>query len=765
MTDAATQPRLWRRVWRKLRWVMLGGTVAAIAFVVYVYSVPFPMQWLERDSLSSTQFVDRHGRPLRDVLSERQGRHRWVELNEVSPHVIEATLAAEDGRFWAHPGVDVLAIGRAGWDNISNRRIVSGASTVTQQVVRLVRPRPRTWKTKFDEAVWALRLEQALSKREILCEYLNRAPYGNQLFGIEAAARMYFDKPAAQLSVAEAALLSGLPQSPSRLNPYRSTERLAKRQRWILGRLLKLGKITDEEHRLAVAEELVLLPRRYDFEAPHFVDYVRGVLPDAPARVETTLDLPLQKAVRAILRTHVERLRRRHVTNAAVVVLDNPTGEVLAMVGSVDFDDQRHAGQVNGATAWRPPGSTLKPFTYAVALEKGFTPATVIPDVETHFPSVAGDYHPRNYDGRYYGPVRLRAALANSLNVPAARVLAEIGANALLRRLRRLGLTGFTKSASHYGLGLTLGDGEVRLLELTNAYATLARMGLYRPTVAVRGDRPTEGDPVRVFRPEVCYQIADILSDRAAARMTFGRNGPFEFAYRVAVKTGTSHDYRDNWTVGFTPRHTVAVWVGNFDAHPMQATSGITGAGPIFREIVQTLYAAADPSWYPRPANIVETRICRVSGKRPCPLCPTTAVETFAAGTVPTSRCDQHVRVGDRVVLNLPPEYTAWQLAQGQTPVRQPTPTTEDARLRIVHPNPRDRFIRDPDLPMQYQTIRFQAVAPSDVRRVDWYLDGRKLDTTSAPYHVRWPMTPGLHRLHALDDRGRTSPTVEFQVR
>ncbi|MEW6358756.1 MAG: penicillin-binding protein 1C [Planctomycetota bacterium] len=679
----------WNRRKRILRWARRGFILTlalGLAFLVYVYAVPFPKDLLSHGSLKSLEIVDREGRPLREALSAGEGRLRWTALDQISPLVVQATIAAEDARFRSHPGVDPFSILRAAWQNVTHGRRISGASTLTMQVVRLVRPRPRTLRTKLSEAILALRLERALTKDEILEEYLNRAPYGNQLFGVEAAARMYFNKPARDLSMSEAAFLAGLPQSPTHLNPYRNLKGAVNRRDWILGRLCECRYITDAERDRARRQTVALHPRRWEFRAPHFVDYVLARCAQdngaGPARIETTLDLPLQEKIEGIVRERLRGLKDRNVRNAAVVVLHNPTGQIRTMVGSSDFFDGRELGQNNGAVAPRPPGSTVKAFTYALAFERGMTPADIVADLPTHFQTPEGDYCPENYDGQTYGPTRLRSALANSLNISAVKVLSRVGVDLLHRRMQEMGFACLTKQAQHYGLGLTLGSGEVTLLELTNGFATLARLGEWRPAVAVAG---SDGQPGRrVLDPIACYQTVDILSDPRARRLAFGSNTPLDLPFRAAVKTGTSPNFRDNWTVGFTPEYTVGVWVGDFRNNPMQNISGIAGAGPIFRAVMMAIYEGRPAPWYYVPPGTVRRDVCALSGMRPGPWCTSTVREVFRSGTEPRGECAYHCRVRiDRTTgllataqcppghiveetsVCLPPEYDAWAQTKG----------------------------------------------------------------------------------------------------
>ena len=423
---------------------------------------PDPRELLARAPLPAVTVTDRYGALLRLVPDGLGERFLPVDLDRVSPHLVAAVLAAEDRRFFAHPGVDPLAIARATWQNLRERRVVSGGSTLTMQLARLLRPRPRSLVAKLAQAALALRLEAVLTKREILAAWLERAPMGNRIVGFEAAAAVYLGKPCAQLSPAEAALLAAIPRAPSAANPWSDADALRRRRDGILARMARHGTLDDVARTAALAEPVVLAADPFRYPAPHFLARLDDELAAAPrgaARVVGTLDPELQRRVEAIVRRHLAELAGHGVGHMAAVVLDVERDEWLAVEGSGGFSD-RPGGQLDGSRAARQPGSALKPFTYAAAFDGRLSPATVLPDVPHAFTWSSGTWTPRNYDDRYHGPLRARAALACSVNVPAAFVLAEVGPAALLATLRAAGITTLDRSAEHYGLGLTLGGGE-----------------------------------------------------------------------------------------------------------------------------------------------------------------------------------------------------------------------------------------------------------------------------------------------------------------
>jgi penicillin-binding protein 1C len=654
--------------------------------------VPLPSALL-RPPVQSIALLDRNGTPLRDARVEERFS-RELARGEIPAHVVHAVLAAEDKRFHRHHGVDVVATGRALANGITRGRVTSGASTITQQLIKISERRPRTWRTKLIESVVALRLEQLWSKDEILCAYLNRVDFGNLNIGLSAAADYYFGKPVADLSEAEAAFLAGLPRNPRRLNPHVAPEKAQSRQAVVLRRMRENGWLDVAGHETAVTEPLQLREPRRRFRAPHFTSLVLQQLPDiAGTELRTTLDLPLNERVEQIVRERLAQLRDHNVRDAAAVVIDNSSGDVLALVGSADYFGAG-TGQVNGAWAKRSAGSTLKPFTYLLALERGATAATIVADVPTSFPSADGFYRPENYNRRSYGPVTYRTALASSLNIPAVKVLlAAGGADALHERLRTVGLTTLDRPAEAYGLGLTLGNSEARLLELTNAYASLARLGEFRPW-RLLVDAPTFSR--RYSRPELVWQVADMLSDNSARTLAFGINSALRYDYPVACKTGTSTDFRDNWTIGFTPEFSVGVWVGNFDGAPMHEVSGVTGAGPILHSIFDHLRAQKGTTWYRTPGAITERTVHPLTGRVLSASDTRGVQERFVASAIPPNESPEDYDDAGRV--RLPPEYGDW-LASGENALGDAVVLADAAaELRIMSPLAGSTYVVDPDV-------------------------------------------------------------------
>jgi penicillin-binding protein 1C len=707
--------------------------------------VPLPKGLLAPQP-AGTEYFDRAGKPLRTLPGGDELFRRRAAYHEIPQALVQATLAAEDRRFWEHPGVDLRGTTRAAWQLLKNRRIVSGGSTITQQLIKLSEPRKRTFRSKFIEAIQAIRLEQVWTKQEILAAYLNRIEYGNGVAGCALAARYYFGKSLQDLSPAESALLAGLPQAPTRLNPLAHLERAQKRQLWILSQMSALGWIDPAEYERAKLEQLVFPKDRRAFEAPHFADLLMQ-RPEGlrSGTVHTSLDLGLNQRAEQILRKQLERLKDHNAENGALVIISNRTGEVLSLVGSEDYFNPL-GGQVNGAWAPRSPGSTLKPFTYLLAFERGATPSTIIADVATDFPTTTGVFSPVNFDRKWYGPVSCRAALANSLNMPAIKVLADYGSpSVLLERLRSYGLTTLSRAPDDYGLGLTLGNAEVRLLELANAYAHLARLGECLPYRFTPPADMAKSSPAT--DPGIAYLIADILSDNDSRATAFGSESQLRFPFKVACKTGTSSNFRDNWAFGYTPEFTVGVWVGNFDGHPMRDISGVTGAAPVLQDVFTYLHQRFGTSWYDAPTNVVRTWTHRLTGKRL--LASTRAAlsdrieELFLLQNPAHEESPGDYDSDGRVIL--PSEYRTWAESSDNYLGNRIVVADSDS-FRIMFPLPGTVIHLDPDLPRAGSILRLRAEGPGPVKWTSTSLRCSQERGTDIA-----ELAPGRHELTCTD--------------
>jgi penicillin-binding protein 1C len=729
---------------------------------------PLPAGLLDPERHQSTLVVDRNGMHLYESLSPAETRSSRVGAAELPPNVVRATIAAEDRRFYRHFGIDPLAIARAVYRNIIGGRVSQGGSTISQQVAKQLLDRPRTLRGKVAEAVLACRLEHRLSKDEILALYLNLVSYGNQYIGIDRASRGYFGTAPSELTVAQAAYLAGLPQRPSHLNPRKGEAGLA-RQRVVLRRMETAGLISPDEHRRALDEKLSFVADRRAMLAPHFVERVLASFGGRPpAVVRTSLDAELQREVEGIVRMHERQLSRHGAKNVAVVVLENATGGWLAWEGSGDYFSHEREGAIDGVQAPRQPGSALKPFTYALAFERGFSPATVLPDIASHFPTAEKGvlYSPRNYDGIFRGPLRARVALGGSENVPAVWLLSRLEPADLLRLLRRLRFSTFDRTADYYGLGLTLGGAEVRLDELVAAYATFARGGIYLAPSMFPG-RAAAGE--RVFSEKTAFWVSDILSDRQARSFAFGEHSHLDFPFPAAAKTGTSQSYRDNWTIGYTREITVGVWVGNFDRRELRNSSGVTGAAPIFNAVMRAAQARAARSGsgetthlVPPPFGVEERPVCALSGMHPSSWCHSLEMEWLVPGSG-TAECTWH-RLGETI---WPQEYRSWALQRGllrRKPVQLASASAHrhDAeRLKITNPPDGATYLIDPTLRSTHQTLALRALSNGEVT---WSINGRRIGAAAGDGVIDWPLRPGTHRIVATGS-GNRSDTATIHVK
>jgi penicillin-binding protein 1C len=727
---------------------------------------PFPAEYQELRADLSLRITDRHGRPLRSLLSTREGMDSWVPLQQVAPELVAAVLASEDSRFAYHPGVDPLAVARAVRDNLRAGRVVSGASTITAQLLRTLSPSSeRGVSAKLRESYWAIRLEALLEKEEILEAYLNRVAFGPTVYGVEEAARYYFNKPAQSVSLAEAALLAVLIRAPVGFDPW-TEEGQAELKPWIdqlLQRMEQDGLVTAEAAQRARAQSLRLSDLPAPFRAPHFCDLVLPQLHGLRGEQRTSLDLELQYAVEGMISNHLRLLQGHRVDNVAVLVADVESGEVLALAGSANYHRARD-GQHNAATALRQPGSTLKPFTYALLLEKVGQAGYVLPDLPVYQSSHRASFIPRNYDERFHGPVSLRQALGSSYNVPAVRALEQVGVEKLLLCLRDLGMTELKETPDHYGLGLTLGDGSVSLWQLVEAYRTLAQGGRRTGPLSLLHPAPVGTNQRQLFSPGVASIVTDVLSDRQARIPSFGTPNVLEFAFPVAVKTGTSKGYRDNWCVGYTPRHVVGVWVGNSDGSPMERVSGISGAGPLFRDVMLALGDGGD---FPAPPG-PSVAICSLSGGVASDSCPNSTLEPCLP-EIPVPRCQACQRVvvdartGQPAGPEVPAEFRLEQLRfaldpiygewarENSLPLLEPRRLQEDG-FRLVFPLDGDTFLHDHDVRGSHQKVRLRVAGGRGPYR--WTVDEADALPDQGP-EAWWPLRPGEHRLSVQDADGR----------
>ena len=650
------------------KWLIPIISICLLVFIgLFVYffifkDLPHPDRLITREQIVSTKIYDRHGELLYKIY--RSQNRTLVPLNDIPLSLIQATIAIEDAEFYRHYGFSPKGIVRSLLANLRSKKLYGG-STITQQLVKnaLLTPE-RTMRRKVKEIILSLWVEAKFSKDEILQMYFNEVGYGGAAYGAEEAAQMYFGKSVKELDIAESALLAGLPVSPTTFSPFGAHPELAKsRQLTVLKRIKQEGFITEKEYEQAREQELNFAPQRTDIKAPHFVMYVKELLveqyglrqvEEGGLEVTTSLDLEIQNKVQEVVKNEIDKLWRLHITNGAAMVTNPKTGEILAMVGSRDYFDLEHDGNVNVTLRPRQPGSAIKPVNYSVALENGFTPATIIPDTPITYQSPGQPpYSPKNYDNRFHGHIPLRIALASSYNVPAVKVLSALGVDRMVERGQEMGITTWD-DPSRFGLSLTLGGGEVKMVDMAVVYGTLANMGMrvdlqpilkvknYKGEIIQQDLRRQDAETKRVFSPQIAYLLTDILSDSIARIPAFGANSILNIPDHphVAVKTGTTQNMRDNWTIGFTPDYLVGIWVGNNDNTPMSyVASGITGASPIWHYIMSYLIKDIPDKEFSRPGDLIQVEICSLTGTLPCEGCGGKQ-ELFLPGTEPKNHCD-----------------------------------------------------------------------------------------------------------------------------
>lgn len=785
--------KAWQRLSRKSRRFWKVALVLLLS-ILTVRSLPYLVPITATDLIQDQQaieFSDRFGLPLGTLLTRDQDHTAVIRLEQVSPHFIDAILAAEDGQFYHHGALEMRAIARSLLQAIKARRIISGASTITMQLARMLEPAPRTLPAKIREIWLSWRLAAGMSKDEILQAYINRLPMGGNIYGVEAAARIYFGMPAAELNVAQASVLAGLPNNPNYLNPYDYWEASKRRQKYVLNRMVEDEYITPNQAERAYAEEILLKSRRQGIiAAPHFLFWLANQLPNGhPHQVKTTIDRSLQQFVEAQVQQVVHSLAPHNVHQATALVIDNHSGEVLAYVGSPDYFLETQLGRNDGVQALRQPGSTLKPFLYELALENRLIhPNTILADVPTHYPIPGARlYSPVDYTETFTGPVRIRVALANSLNVPAVRVLEKVGVSTFLEHLHQLGFDNLQESADYYGLGLVLGSGEVSLWELARAYFILANQGKVKPLITTLSDSQFSVSNSQLSNPKTWALITDMLSDRHARAQGFGVDSVLNLPFPTAVKTGTSSNFRDTWTVGFTTDYTVATWVGNFDGEPMRKVPGVMGAAPLWHRIILHLHQDKEPAKFTPPAGMVQRPVCSLSGLPPTPECPSIVLEYFYPEELsnynhhgnsleqsksPAGNSQQLLTSKDKndstptslpgedrkplhYSINLSEEYDEWLAMQAQ-------PNFTPAQLKILSPSNGDLFMIEPGVEIQANIQRLEFKIAGAVKQpVEWWLNGRKLETNAAN-SIFWQVSPGEWSLRVKS--GEMSAQVSFEV-
>lgn len=694
-----------------LFFLLVAGSLSS--YFLILKKLPQPDRLISRNQAVSTKIYDRKGRLLYKIY--RNQNRTLVKIEDIPPYLIQATVAIEDAEFYQHYGFSPKGIFRSLVKNLAKGKL-QGGSTITQQLVKnALLSSERTLTRKVKELILAVQTEMRFDKEEILQMYLNEVSYGGAAYGAEEAAWKYFNKPVHSLTLAESALLAGLPASPTVYSPFGAhPEKAKQRQTFVLQRMVAEGFISAEEAEKAQAAELQFTPQEANIKAPHFVMYLKELLvkefgeqlvEEGGLEITTSLDLEIQDLTQKIVREEISSLKRLNVQNGAALVTNPKTGEILAMVGSSNYFDVQNDGNVNVTLRPRQPGSAIKPVNYAVALGMGYTPATILSDTPITY-KIPGQppYSPRNYDNRFHGNIPLRTALASSYNVPAVKVLSSYGVERMIEMGKSLGITTW-EDLSRFGLSLTLGGGEVKMIDLAVTYSTLANLGqkqslnpilkitdyqgtIYQKLECLEQESDFPREPAveaketacqqeSVLDPKIAYLINHILSDNLARTPAFGPYSLLNLPGKtVAVKTGTTSSLRDNWTIGYTPNLLMAAWVGNNDNSPMSyIASGLTGASSIWNKVMTKLLAAQENQPFPRPEGIIEVEICPLTGTLPCEGC-LTKKELFIAGTEPKTHCQ------------LKKEEEREKILSAQDPLPIDKMPEEPAKIKIPKPSP-----------------------------------------------------------------------------
>jgi penicillin-binding protein 1C len=807
--------------WFKPARLFVAGLIIFAGLLLYIFwDLPSVKALPETYMTPSVRITDRNGRLLYEILPEVGGRNTVLSIENIPQCLKEATIAVEDKNFYTNPGIDITGIIRSLWINIKGGETLAGGSTITQQVARNLllsqdERLSRTLRRKMREALLAWEMTQSLSKDQILALYLNQINYGGMAYGVEAASQTYFGKPAGELLLPECALIAGLPQAPGVYNPFTNPDLAKQRQLIVLGLMEKQGYISHEKWVEAEMTPMSYNPSPYPIETPHFVWIIKdqidkliseGILNSRQSLiVRTTLDLDTQHLTEETLKRRVEEFKNEdapvshNVNNAALVVIDPHNGEILALVGSADYFDESIDGALDMATSPRQTGSAFKPFIYALALDptrlNPWTPATSILDVSTTFITHDGEpYTPVNYDSREHGPVSVREALGSSLNIPAVKTLQAVGIEDTINLAHRLGISSLS-DAGEYDLSLALGGGQISLLQLSTAYAALANKGYYTGNTSILDIHDADGNllytqekksPFQIFDPRVAWLISNVLSDDSARSIGFGPNSTLRLDRTAAVKTGTTTNFHDNWTIGYTPDLLVGVWVGNSGYEAMHNVTGLTGAAPIWNEVMRRLLEGQPDHPFARPEGLTQVEVCDLSGLLPTSACQHSHKEWFIAGTEPVQTDSYYQQVWidpltnsiandstpiDRrksiTVLDLPVEAQSWARLQGLPLLMDyfqalDNTSTQQNQLVLLSPPPNTTYRIDPNFDPSAQQIQIEVAAGTGISPVTIWMDGNLLATlSSAPYQAWWSLSTGEHRfwVEAVNANGETVKT------
>lgn len=813
------------KLWRNIALIGCGFVVFGLfafvgLFAWYAKDLPQPDKVVRRDGFS-TKIKDRNGELLYEIFTDKQ--RTPAVLEDIPDSLKKAVVAIEDQNFYKHTGYDGQSYLRIVWNVITKRRLIGG-STLTQQLVKnVLLTNERSLTRKLKELILAVQIEKRYNKDQILLMYLNENPYGGTIWGVATAAQVYFHKPVKELTMLESAILAGMPQRPTYFSPLSSQDTTAYKGRTkdVLRRMREENYITrdQEQQLLAELQALEIKPTQTSMKAPHFTMYVKDLLEEmygqamveqGGLQVTTTLDYELQQKAQQIVTEEVAKVASQDIGNGAALVMNPTNGEIWAMVGSKDFFAKDYDGQVNVTLAKRQPGSSIKPLTYAIAFAKGYTPATMLMDVPTEFPGATADkpYAPQNYDGTFRGPVQLRFALGSSLNIPAVKLLALIGVEDMLQAANDVGLTTLAptkENINRFGLSLTLGGGEVRLLDLTSAYSSFANSGLKVEPVGILKVEDKEGKVLyehkqttgkRVWDEGVTFLINHVLMDNNARLLSFGANSYLNMGGRpVSVKTGTTNDRKDNWTIGWANTGIVGVWVGNNDNKPMKSvTSGVTGAAPIWRRIMLEVLQKYPASEWKIP-DTVEAKMVDIVSGYPEHDGFASRAEYVIKGTLPPLPDPIHHRVKmckgqEKLASQIDVERGNYDEIEAITPIEDKKLGTlaswkeQNLKWAMSQGDPKYRipteYCSSDDIAVSFDGIgdhsnfdstdiqvKIRAVSSGEIQKVEVFVDGsRREELVDRPYETTLSLSKGKYTLKAKAYRndGKTAETGEIHI-
>ncbi|MEJ2363581.1 MAG: transglycosylase domain-containing protein [Deltaproteobacteria bacterium] len=720
--------------------LLLAAAVGGFIWKTRSDLLPLPRSLtLDGSNIRKVQVLDRHNLPLTVTYQNRWNIHDYVPLHRIPSFLQQAFVISEDQRFYQHQGVDWRARLHALGQNMKALRAVRGASTISEQVIRMWHPRPRTVWSRWLEGLEAARLEERYSKPDILEFYLNQVPYAAKRHGVVQAARYYFDRDLDTLSQKEMLALVVMVRAPGRFDLHKGCAEIKGPLDQLADRLLQRGLIAEAQCERIKNEPFQIKNAELPVQASHFVNHIYQSQPPSfllsMGRLQTTLDSSLQYKIQTILDNRLHDLQKLKVGNGAVLVVDNRTHEVLAWVNGGGGRESSTRSWIDAITTPRQPGSTLKPFLYALAFERGWTPATMVADLPLTKPVGVGLHTYHNYSRTHYGLLRVREALGNSLNTPAVRTVQYVGVETFLQRLHDLGIESLQQHPDFYGDGLALGNGEITLLELVRAYCVLAQRGIYHPLHTLIMDDVRDDSARRIFSPEASSLIGSILSDPEARKLEFGHGSLLRFPVQTAVKTGTSSDYRDSWAVGFNDRYTVGAWMGNLDGTVTEGITGSTGPGLVLRSVFAELNRHRKTRPLYLSPRLVKLEVCSDTGFLSDGVCPSYN-EWFIPGTEPAVN-DSHV--------------------------------TEKKSVRLLRPTSGLQLAMDPRIPDDQEAFSFALEGIPGGATVDWFVDDALEATTSTGEFV-WPLRRGVHlartrvRLHDSTTAVETPP-VKFIVK